>query len=120
MEEQYNSFRVNMERRVVYQYPSSPEEQLLLAIKHQMMVLTATYHEIVMKLDAMKLDAMKFARLAPCTVALRKEYMDSYKEICRALAIVSKHSSKYGVHIRNNAPEIKAINQCIENFIDSK
>ena len=45
----------------------------------------------------MKLNSMKFGRLAPCTVALRKEYMNSYKQICKALEIVSRHSSKYGV-----------------------
>ena len=112
---QYISFIVNMERRVVYQYPPSPEEQLLLVIKHQIMILTATYHEIIMKLNS-----IKFGRLAPCEVALRKEYMDSYKQICKALEIVSRYSSKYGVHIKNNTPEIQVINQLIENFIDTK
>ena len=112
-------FKVNMEKRVVYEFTPTPEAQKTAELHKQLLILLATYDEILVMIanrekEYQKIDIPRYE----CDDI--RELKDTMVTIQKSIKIISTHLEKYQVHLRTNKQDIKNINHCIENFIATK
>ena len=110
------SFKVNMEKRVLYKIP---ELQKIEELDKQLIILVSTYDEIVgmlssreemyQKTDHPRYDQDDIRQLKDTMVCIQK-----------SMKIISEHLESYRLHLSTNRNQIKNINHCIENFISTK
>lgn len=111
--------KVNMEKKVLYNFTSTSEAQQTEELHRQCLILVATYDEILTMISNREKEYQKIN-------IPRYEY-DDIRELKSSMLttqnwikVIATHLQKYEVHLRNNHPDIKKINDCIENFIATK
>ena len=113
------SFKVNMEKRMVYKFPTPPEKQKIKELRTQLFALVATYDEIIMRLSSR--DALYKKNEEPRYEEDDiRELKDNMVNIQNAIKIIFTHLERYREHLHNKDSDIQKINYCIEQYTANK